>query len=240
MADLTFTAANLHNSRAAVDWLRHRSRSDARDHFDIASVYEAHHRRRALRRLPGHRYYTGDQRGPSRETGVLLGRDLPYLGHGAQFVSREAERFERVGKERWGQVVTTRAANAVVDVISLHPVAGPKALGGSDPHHPLVRRYAAAMRWLEATVVQSEALRHEWVLGMDAQMFPGQERPWSPHAIFAEHKAWTVWERIDLVAGSRGLVPVGNRDMRVRHDFPSDHPALVVDINVNRTKRRTR
>lgn len=238
MADFTFAACNLHNNPAAVDWLRRRSRRDARDHFDLAAVYEAHRRRRRLRGLPGHDYHTGKQPGPSQETGILLANDLPYLGHGAQFVSREAEQFESVGKERWGQVVTTRIENAVVDGISLHPVAGPQALAGSNPDHPLVKRYAKAMRWLEATIVHSEALGHEWVLGMDAQMFPGQERPWSPHAIFAEHKAWTVWERIDLVAGSSGLVPVGNKAARVRHDFPSDHPALVVDINVNRTKQR--
>lgn len=234
MADLTFVAANLHNNRGSVDWLRRRSRRDHPEHYDIAAAYEAHARRRMLDGAPGHRYLTGPDKGPSQETGILLDRRLPLLGRTSEYVSPVAEQFKSVGKERWGQVVVTTIGDTTIAAVSLHPVAGPDALSGTDPDHALVRRYAMAMRWLEEIVRHHACQGHEVVVGMDAQMWLAWEKPWSPHPVFAEFSMQTYWQRIDLIAWTSGLVCVGRRT----HDIGSDHPALRVELNINRTKRR--
>jgi hypothetical protein len=95
-----------------------------------------------------------------------------------------------------------------------------------------------AMRWLEATIAYHVAQGHEYVIGMDAQMFPAWERPWSPHAVFAEYGIKTFWHRIDLIGYSPGLVLVGTPAKRIREVPGQDHPFLAVELDINRTKHR--
>jgi hypothetical protein len=240
MADLTVLGANLHNSRHAVGHLRARSRADAPDHFTAAVVSEAHRRRRQLRGFPGHDYFTGPDRGPSQEVGILLDRRLPTLGHGYEHLSDAAPRFERVGKERWGHDLVTATRGTEVAIIGWHPVAGPLALHGDDPDHPLVLRYAEATRWLDATIGYHEARGREWVAVADCQMRESAAQLWSPRHVFANHGGTWLWDGIDVAAWSDGLNLVGNPRARVRHDVLPDHPLLRVDLNINRTRRRNR
>lgn len=228
MPDLEVVAANLHNDRRPVDWLRARSKPKSPGHYDVAMTYEAQRRKRALSGLPGHTYLTGHLPGPSQETGVLLSKGLSNLGHQSMFLSPEAERFESVGKERWGQVVFSQIGDTKFGAISLHPVAGPKALGGNDANHPLVRRYAMAMRWLEATLDWLDTMNYEAIVGSDIQMMQSWDAMWSPLHIFRERKMRFFWERIDVIAVSNGFDLVST----TTHDIGSDHPALRAGVNV--------
>lgn len=238
MPDLTVVGANLHNSKGAVRYLRRRSRRDAPDRFDIGGVCEAHRRRRMLRAFPGHDYRTGDTTGPAQETGILVARHLTDLGGGSEFLSPEAERFDHVGQERWGQDRIIELGGVPIAPIVYHPIAGPKALHGKDPNHPLVRRYARATRWLEAKVDYHTTLGREVVVISDCQMREGAEQLWSPRHVFENHGMRWLWERIDVIAWTSGLVLVGNPKTRVREGVLPDHPLLRVELNINRTKRR--
>ena len=235
---MKLVSANLHNEPRAVSWLRRRSHPNHPEHYDVAMVSEAHKRHRALTHLPGHQYLTGPTRGPSREVGILLSRSLPLLGHGYQFLSPAAPKFARVGKERWGQVALTEYGDTPIAVVALHPVAGPKALHGDDPDHPLVERYAEAMRWLEATIVSHTDQGHEVIAGGDLQMKERARPLWSPRHIFANHNMRWLWEGIDVLAWTRGLELAGPTKTRVIRDFPSDHPALSVQLEPIRRKPR--
>jgi hypothetical protein len=234
MPSLTVIAANLHNSRDAVRWLRNRSRADSPEPYDLALLSEAHKRRLMLRGFPGHTYRTGGHRGPSQETGILVGNHLTELGHAYEFLSAEAPKFPSVGKERWGQSSVITFGNTEIAAVTYHPVAGPRALHGSDPDHPLVRRYAKATRWLDATVTFHRSLGREVIVGSDCQMVEKSNRLWSPKHVFAENDMAWEWHGIDVVAWTPGLAATGPASSRVRRDFPSDHPALVVRLNLRR------
>lgn len=231
MADLVVGSANCHNNVAAIE---------AIDSLvaDVVCVYEVSHRGRELVGLPGYTYLTGSMPGPSREVGILVSKRVTRLrlrGYVNQFLSAAAARFKSVGKERWGHAALVKVADTRVAVIALHPVAGPDVLSGFDPNHLLVRRYASAMRWLERTVTHYTDRGCQVVVCSDIQMFESWDRPWSPHAIFREHDMAWLWDRIDVIAWTPGLDAITKR---ARDDFPSDHPALRVALNVNRNRRK--
>lgn len=233
MADLRVVAANLHNEVAAVAAL-------AAMRFDVALVSEAHRRGRELVAVKGYRYLTGSTFGPSREVGILVSKRVKRLtlrGYWHEFASAATRRFKRVGKERWGHVALIQLPDKTrVACIAVHPVAGPKVLASFDPEHTLAKRYAAHMRWLEQAVAYHRSRRHEVVIGGDVNMRETWERPWSPHAIFNEHRMRWFWDGLDCIAWTPGLSAVLNRANR---DFPSDHPALRVDlVRVNRKRKR--
>jgi hypothetical protein len=235
MARLVVASGNLHNHKAAVDYLRRRSRPDHPEHFDICFTSEAWRRRRALSQLLGHDYLTGTIPGPSQETGILLSRALPNYGHGAYFLSAAAPQWEKIGKERWGQEAVTEFGGVGIALINLHPVPGPEALRGNDPDHPLVERYAAAMRWLEATIARHRHLGHQVIAGGDLQMREHEKQLWAPRHVFADHKMTWHWGGIDAIAWTRGLTVVGSPRRRTDGDFPSDHPLLRVELELTRT-----
>lgn len=231
MADLVVASANCHNNRAAIEAIPGLV-------ADVVCVYEVHRRGRELVGLPGYTYLTGSMPGPSREVGILVSKRVKRLrlrGYLNQFISAAATRFKSVGKERWGHVALVKVADTRVAVIALHPVAGPDVLSGFDPNHLLVRRYASAMRWLERTVADHIGRGCEVVVASDIQMFETWDRPWSPHAIFREHDMAWFWDRIDVAAWTPGLTAV---TARARADFPSDHPALRVALNLNHNRRK--
>lgn len=234
MPEVEVIGGNLHNEAAAAHWLRRRSRADAPGHFDLLFYAEGQKRRarRILNRAPGHRLHTGPRgkgsNDAARETGILIADHLPDLGGGSYHLSDEAKRFKSVGKERWGQVAVTEIAGRGVDLICGHPVAGPAALSGDDPDHPLVKRYAEATRWLDGTLANAAARGHEVIGYLDAQMFHSWDQPWSPiHTLRAHGLRW-YWHRIDVVFWSAGF----HRSRTSLHDIGSDHPALRVALDV--------
>lgn len=234
MPDLVVVSANLHNEIAAVQHLATRSPRDAVEHFDVGLLSEAHARRSQLRGLPGHAYLTGPVRGPSQEVGVLLGTHLPNLGHSYEFLSPEAPAFPSVGKERWGHHVVTEIRDVEIALITYHPVAGPDALHGSDPDHPLVRLYVRATSWLAATMDYHQARGRELIVGSDCQMREGANQPWSPKHVFANHDMKRIWSGIDVLAHSDGLILTGNAATRVQHGVLHDHPLIRAEFNVRR------
>lgn len=237
MPDLTILAANCHNNRPAVAYLRRRSRADALEHYDVGLVSEAHRRTRTLRTFPGHDYRTGHHPGPSQETGILVGRNLTELGHASEFLSPAAPQFPSVGKERWGQWVAVEYGGTEIAFVVYHPVAGPDALHGKNPDHPLVKRYLAATQWLDATVAYHVTRGREVVVGADCQVGERLNRLWSPRHVFANHDMDWLWEGIDVLAWTSGLGVAGKEARRVVHDFPSDHPLLKVRLEVKPRRR---
>lgn len=230
MPDLTVVAANLHNEREAVDTL-------ARLRFDAALVAEAHHRARRLRAFGGRRYLTGPLPGPSREVGILLDSGLTVRAFAAEFLSPATRRrFRRVGKERWGHDAVIDLGPVDVALVVAHPVAGPAALNGTDAGHRLVRLYARASAWVEETIAHHKAAGREVVFGGDVQVRPSNTRPWSFYRAFERHDMDWFNDGIDVIAWTDGLVPV----RRSSHDIGSDHPAIRVGLDINRTKRRNR
>lgn len=232
MPSLTVVHGNLHNNRAAVRWLRNRSRADSVEPFDLGLVAEAHKRRLALSGFPGHTYRTGAHPGPSQETGILVSKALTELGHTYEFLSPEATRFPSVGKERWGQSSVVEFGGQQIAVVTYHPVAGPRALHGDNPDHPLVRRYAKATRWLDATITYHRALGREVIASADCQMVEKSNRLWSPKHVLAQNDMTWEWHGIDFVAWTPGFDITNRPAARVRADFPSDHPAIVARLNL--------
>lgn len=229
---ITVVAGNLHNQRSAVQWLSSRSRRDQPGHYDIALVSEAHRRRRQLRRLPGHDYLTGDTPGPSQETGILLSQSLRNLGHGAFFLSPATEpgAWEKIGQERWGQELVTDVDGVRVAIVNAHPVPGRYALRSKDPDHPLVTRYAAAMRWVDLTVQKHRRMGHRVIVGGDWQMREHERTPWSPRTMLDKRGMGWFWEGIDVLAWTNGVTLLASH---VHEDF-TDHPALRVVLQVTR------
>jgi hypothetical protein len=226
MADLTVLSANLHNEPEAVQALRSIP-------FKAGLVAEAHRRGSDLRGLKRYRYLTGPQRGPSQEVGILVDRDIMLRGFSSTFLSRAAARFSSVGKERWGHDVILDLEPDVALIVA-HPVAGPAALNGNDPSHPLVKRYAKAVQWIDDAIVDHLNAGREVVFGGDVQLRSGNDKPWSVYRVFERHGLDFYADGIDVIAWSSGLVKVRGTS----HDIGSDHPALRVELNFNRNKRR--
>lgn len=240
---LRLIAANLKNSRHAVDYLRKRSRRDRVGAFDLGVVCEAHKRRPQLDRLPGHDLLTGPGGGGpgrlranlSQETGILLGRHLPQLGHGYQFLSPAAPGYAQVGHERWGHTALTRVGSTTVAVVALHPVPGRVALRGDDPDHPLVARYRAAMRWAASTVQAFDKQGHAVILAGDVQMRSHERQPWAPAHLVDAYRMRTLWHGLDLVAWTRELVAVpGSEAILPAGMVGPDHAALRVTLKAIR------
>lgn len=228
MPDLTVLSANLHNEVGAVRALRSIP-------FTAGLVAEAHRRGPELRGIKRCRYLTGPQRGPSREVGMLIDRGVMLKGFSSAFLSRAAARFTSVGKERWGHDAILDLEVADVALIVAHPVAGPDALNGNNPDHPLVKRYAKAVQWIDDTIVDHLNAGREVVFGGDVQIRSGNDKPWSIYRVFERHGLNFYADGIDVIAWSSGLVKVRGTS----HDIGSDHPALRVELNINRNKRRS-
>jgi hypothetical protein len=239
MARLTVLAANLHNRRGAVTYLRNRSRADAVEHYDIGLVTEAHKRAKPLARFQGHDYLTGPRDGGTRpgrltgnltqDAGILLDRRLPNLGHGYHYLSPAEPGSSKIGHERWGQDVLTEFGGAKVGVVCLHPI--PIMRGKNDA---LLARYAMAMRWLEATIAAHRHQGHEVIVGGDIQVRVFADPQHSPKPIFAEHRMDWHWHGIDVIAWTRGLQLADRPKPRVIDDFKqaTGHHWLKVALEV--------
>ena len=243
MPHLTVLAANLHNERRAVTYLRNRSRADALEHYGIGLITEAHKRSKALSNFQGHDYYTGPRDGGTRpgrltgnltqDAGILLDTRLPNLGHGYQFLSPADPGSPHIGHERWGQVLLTEFGDTKIAVVCLHPI--PKPTGPERRE-----RYAMAMRWLEATIAAHRAQGHEVVAGGDLQVRVHANPQWSPKPIFAENRMDWHWHGIDVIAWTPGLRLADRPQPRVLDDFKkaTGHYWLKVALEVN--PKRTR
>jgi hypothetical protein len=232
---LTVVAANVHNAKAAVAYLRRRSRADALEHYDVALVSEAHKRAGDLRKLLGHDYYTGPKNagtddGPDRMTknltqdcGILLDRRLPWLGGGSYFMSPADPGSPHIGHERWGRVDVTEFGATKIALICLHPI--PKPTGPERRE-----RYVLAMRWLEAVVTAHRAQGHEVIAGGDLQVREHDKGLHSPRHVFANHDMDWHWHGIDAVAWTPGLTLAGRPVTVPKGVWPSDHPLLRVRL----------
>lgn len=248
MSHFTVVHGNVHSSKAAVRYLARRSRADALEHFNVGLVCEAHKRRRELGRLPGHDYLTGPHNGgtsPGRlsqnltqDCGILLDRGLPNLGHTYEYLSPAYPDNEVTGHERWGQVVATRFGDTRVTLIEFHPIPGRHALRGKNPDSPIVERYLAAVRWLDAEIAKQTALGREVVVGSDIQLQERYNRLWSPKHVFANHDMDWHWHGIDVMAWTPGLRLVGRREVVEKGEWPSDHPLLRVKLSTNPRRNR--
>jgi hypothetical protein len=223
MSAFTVLAANLHNRRSAVAYLRNRSRADSLEHYDIGLISEAHKRSSALSKFQGHDYLTGPLNGgttPGRMTGnltqdcgILLSRSLPNLGHGYQFLSPVDLQDEKIGHERWAQVVLTEWGDTKIALVCLHPIPLPAAVARRQ------ERYAMAMRWLEATIAAHVHQGHEVVVGGDIQVRERSNPQWSPRPIFNENRMDWFWHGIDVIAWTPGLQLATRPKPRVLDDF---------------------
>jgi hypothetical protein len=239
----TVLAANVHNERAAVAYLRRRSRPDALEHFGIGLVTEAHKRTPELRRFVGHTYLTGPKNGgtdagPDRMTrnltqdaGILLDRRLPNLGHSYQYLSPADPGSPKIGHERWGQTVLTEFGDTKIAVVCLHPIAQP-----TGPERR--ERYVMAMRWLEATITAHVHQGHEVVAGGDLQVREHVKALYSPRHVFADHDMDWHWHGIDCLAWTPGLELTGRAQVVEKGEWPSDHPLLKVRLSVKPRRNR--
>jgi hypothetical protein len=240
---LTVVATNIKNRRAAVNWLRRRSRADALEHFDVALVSEAHKRRRELGTLPGHDYLTGPRNGGTgvggqrlagnltQDCGILLARPLPWLGGGPEFLSPSHPPSENIGHERWGYVTITRLGDTTMALVVLHPI--PKPTLGAEHRE----RYVAAMRWLEAEIDKHQALGREVVVGGDLQVREHEKGLHSPRHVFANHDMNWHWRSIDVIAWTPGLE---GTKARVIDDFKEETGHYWLRINLAVKPRRDR
>ncbi len=254
MTTFDVLGANLHNERAAVTWLRDRSRADSVEHYGIGLLTEAHKRSTALSRFTGHDYLTGPLNGgrpephvPERmwknltqDCGVLLPRSLPNLGHTYEFLSPAYPENETTGHQRWAQVVPTEIGGRRVTFIVLHPLPGRYALRGKNPDNPIVERYLMAVQWLDAEIDKQTTLGREVVVGADIQLQERYNRLWSPKHVFANHNMTWFWEGIDVIAWTPGLQLAARPKPRVLDTFKKQtgHPWLRVPLEVKPRRNR--
>jgi hypothetical protein len=241
MPSLTVVAANIKNRKAAVNWLRRRSRADALEHFDIGLISEGQKRRRELGTLPGHDYLTGPRNGGTgvggkrlagnltQDCGILLARPLPWLGGGPEYLSPALPSSEKIGHERWAYTAVTRFGGTTIALICLHPI--PKPTLGAEHRE----RYVAAMRWLEAEIDKHLALGREVIAGGDLQVRQHEKGLHSPRHVFANHDMNWHWAGIDVIAWTPGLE--GSRK-RVIDEWREEtgHHWLRIDLALRRTR----
>lgn len=238
--NLSLVVANLKNNRQAVAYLRARSRPRHPEHYDIGLISEAHKRRRDLGRFLGHDYLTGPTGGGTRpgrltgnltqDCGILLARDLPNLGHAYEYLSPAHPASEKIGHERWGQVVVTEYGGRQIALICLHPIAKPDGAERRD-------RYLMAVRWLDAEIAKHVTLGREVIAGGDLQVREHDKGLHSPRHVFANHDMRWHWKGIDVVAWTPGLTATRRR---VLEDFrqQTGHPWLRIDLNLNTRRNR--
>lgn len=224
-----FVSANLHNEAEAVARLL-----ALKPH--IAGVHEAQKVRRPLLDAEGFDYHTGwrtPDRNMTQETGVLARPGMELFGRSTRFMSEEFEGAPRIGMERYGTSVTLQVTPVVrVAVLPWHPIAGPDALNGRNGggSNAIRKRYWQGVEWLDETIRFHKRVGDEVVVLADCQMFKTWDWPWSPKKVFERHDMGWFWERIDVVAWTRGM----GTPKTGTHEIGSNHKALRADFTVRR------
>ncbi len=199
------------------------------DSFDLAEGYRAV---RLLSRLAGYRSHVGPTR-DARDVPLLVSERNPYVGHLTFKVSDALEEFHRVGKERHVNVAVYEWDGVNVAHVALHPVAGHRALTGTDSRHPLVLAYSNAVRSTADVLDLCQAQGWWLVLGSDRQVRPGDPvRPWSLQPVLEDHGMQVIADHgLDILAADRrlGLVAPAER-IGTQRTGSDSHTWLVADL----------
>jgi len=199
------------------------------DSLDLAEGYRAV---RLFGRLAGYRSHVGPTR-DARDVPLLVNNRNPYVGHLTFKVSDALEQFHRVGKERHVNVAVYEWDGVNVAHIALHPVAGHRALTGTDPRHPLVLAYSNAVRSTADVLGLCQAQGWWLVLGSDRQVRPGDPvRPWSLQPVLEDRGMRVVADDgLDVLAVDRRLelvAPAGR--IGIQQTGSDSHTWLVAEL----------
>lgn len=218
---------NVHKEERALEWLAHKG-------ADLTLVGEANRADKPGRVAPT--YLTGPNepgRNTERDCGIGV-RGLPVLGHMWERISEDAGgSHSDLAPDRYAQVLYTEIDGVGVDVYSIHLNAGPNALRGKDPDHPIVIEYRKSVKWLRTSLTRSQALGREYVVGGDINLRENDRVPWTPYKVFEGRNMTGISEGLDVLLVSRGL-RLGNRKVYPRDTVHSDHPGLGGDISVRK------
>lgn len=215
---------NTANEKAAIGWVAERG-------ADLVLLNEVNRVERPGRVAP--EYLTGARqpgRNMARETGI--GTRLPVFGHQWDRISENAgEEFERLAPDRYAQMLHTRLSGVDIDVYCVHLNAGPNALRGKDPNHPIVREYRQSLRWLRSELRGSMARGREFLVGGDVNLRENDDVPWSPYEVFRGFDMGWFNSGLDVLAFSSGL-RLKDRKVFDKEKVHSDHPGLGANLTV--------
>lgn len=186
---------------------------------------------RELAPLRDYRLHVAEGHGSQRsawDTPVLIRDKHDALGAGFQQVSERWKPAERVAPDRvatWAGIDHPVGSTAYVN---LHLNAGPAALRGNDPGHPIVREYLESVVSVDRLLTY---LRREYdhvLVGGDVNMPAELERPWSPYPMLRDNGMVVRGRGIDVLAHSRTLVPTAHQ-LRVlpKAKGRTDHDGLL-------------
>lgn len=192
---------------------------------------------KAMRKIPGRRLIapSGDGvRDPRAASSCISTSNArENLGSLVRKVSEPLPNFSRVAPTRtlvasfFAHPLATRMGFEGVAHFNLHPDAGPAALAGTDPAHPLVREYREA---LVSTAVWMKAARRDGLLLIltgDLQVRAVNDRPWSPRNLIADELDLAYWTtNIDWCIYDKRLKLVEPPRLRQLYD----HTGFVVSL----------
>jgi hypothetical protein len=199
------------------------------DSWDISEGYRAV---RVFGSLTRYRVHVGPTRN-AHDVPVLVRRHNRYVGEASFKVSDELPQFERVGKERHINMAVYEWQDITIAHIGLHPVAGPKALTGTDANHPLVKAYQAAVGATAHALDLCDAMGWWPVLGADRQVKATSGlRPWSLEPMLRAHMMNVVAaDGLDIIAVDKRLTLHGDvKVYKPRQTGSDSHNWLVAEL----------
>lgn len=185
---LTIGHGNGHNEHTLVDFVREAG-------VDSFGCNEADRLVPQLVKVPGTRLLTvpdGFRDRRAGDTPIVVRASRENLGELVRKASDALPKFERVAPARtltaafYAHPVADSMGYTGVAHFNIHPDAGPAALNGEDPDHPIVREYLDA---LTTTRLWMQAARRDGfllVLTGDLQVGARHTKPWGPRAVLAK------------------------------------------------------
>jgi hypothetical protein len=221
---LTIAHGNGRNEQSLVQFAK-----DA--NADSFSAQEAQMLLDEFRKIPRHRVTVAGEdwaeaRNRAKSTLILTKSEHENLGELTRKVSERIPSALRVAPDRvlvcsmYAHPVAALAGAEGVAHFSLHPDAGPEALKGNDPKHPIVREYTEALvstRTLMRSARQDGLLL---VLTGDLQLrMEDRRQRWSPVNMLADPlRLGFAAEGLDWILFDRRLRKLGPMRLRKLHD----------------------
>ena len=186
---------NGHNEQSLVDYVREAK-------ADSFACLESQRLASELRNIANSRLTVageGVRDARSRSTALVTSNDREYLGELVRKASEEIPAFERVAPDRmvvasfYAHPIARELGKEGVAHFALHPDAGPEALSGNNPAHPIAREYSEALqtaaKWMK--VARQDGLL--LVLTGDLQVPRTNTKPWGPNELLVEPLDLEVW-----------------------------------------------
>lgn len=239
MGALTVAHGNVHNSIAAARRVR-------RLGADVTGLNEAHQLSTKLETL-GRRVHTPQpvrkarkmpngrtiKRNVSNDVATLVSKRFEYVGDMSLRICEQVSQMtlQGVAPDRWLQVSLFNTPRLMSAHVNVHLNAGPQALRGNNPDHPIVREYRQSVQGTLRVLELLDDFGFSVTLSGDMNMEDDREDPvpWSPYPQL-RRKGFTIFSHgIDCIAWDQTFRDTDRRVIPAKK-IGSDHAALRVRL----------